>query len=75
MGLGGPSAGLKTTQVIGSFAAVMVADKELRPVRRGKVPRGLTTIEFELKGGDRVRVEGSADAALLANIVSALRRT
>jgi transposase len=65
-----------------TFTPVMVADKpvtsearqELRPARRGKVPRGRITIEIELEGGDRVRVEGSADAALVARIVSALRR-
>ena len=48
--------------------------EEVRPARRRKVPRGSTTIEIELKGGDRVRVEGSADAALVARIVAALRR-
>jgi transposase-like protein len=47
---------------------------EVRPARRRKVPRGSATIEIELKGGDRVRVEGSADAALVARIVSVLRR-
>jgi transposase-like protein len=50
------------------------AGEEVRPTRRRKVPRGSTIIEIELKGGDRVRVEGSADAALVARIVSALRR-
>jgi transposase len=50
------------------------AGEEVRPTRRRKVPRGATTIEIELKGGDRVRVEGAADAALVARIVSALRR-
>jgi transposase len=48
--------------------------KEVPPARRRKVPRGSATIEIELKSGDRVRVEGSADAALLARIVAALRR-
>jgi RNase P/RNase MRP subunit p29 len=50
------------------------AKEEVRPARRRKVPRGSTIIEIELRGGDRVRVEGSADAALLARIVAALRR-
>jgi transposase len=50
------------------------AREEVRPARRRKVPRGSATIEIELKGGDRVRVEGSADAALVTRIVSALRR-
>ena len=64
-----------------TFAPVTVAEEategsndEMRPARRRKVPRGSTIIEIELKGGDRVRVEGSADAALVARIVSALRR-
>jgi transposase len=48
--------------------------KEVRAARRRKAPRGSATIEIELKSGDRVRVEGSADAALLARIVAALRR-
>ena len=48
--------------------------EEVRPARRRKVSKGSTIIEIELKGGDRVRVEGSADAALVARIVSALRR-
>jgi len=50
------------------------AGEEARPARRRKVARGSATIEIELKSGDRVRVEGSADAALVARIVSALRR-
>ena len=45
-----------------------------RPGRRRKASRGSATVEIELKGGDRVRVEGSADAALVVRIVSALRR-
>ncbi len=63
-----------------TFAPVKVAEettadaKEARPARRRKVPRGSATIEIELKSGDRVRVEGSADAGLIARIVAALRR-
>ena len=65
-----------------TFAPVNVTEEpapagsgeKVRPARRRKVPRGSTIIEVELKGGDRVRVEGSADAALVARIVSALRR-
>jgi transposase-like protein len=48
--------------------------EEVRAARRRKVPRGSPIIEIELKGGDRVRVEGAADAALVARIVSVLRR-
>ena len=54
--------------------APVESGEEVRPARRRKVPRGSATIEIELKGGDRVRVEGSADAALVARIVSVLRR-
>ena len=65
-----------------TFAPVKVAEdevtadakEEMPPPRRRSVPRGSATIEIELKGGDRVRVEGSADAALVLRIVSALRR-
>ena len=65
-----------------TFAPVNVTEEpapaesgqQVRPARRQKVSRGSTIIEIELKGGDRVRVEGSADAALVARIVSALRR-
>ena len=65
-----------------TFAPVNVTEEsvpaepgeDVRPARRRRVPRGSTIIEIELKGGDRVRVEGSADAALVARIVSALRR-
>ena len=54
--------------------AIADAREEVRPARRRKAPRPSGTIEIELKGGDRVRVEGSADAALVARIVSVLRR-
>ncbi|SRR5581483_543855 len=65
-----------------TFAPVNVAEEkasaepreEMRPARRRKVPRGSASIEIELKSGDRVRVEGSADAALVVRVVSALRR-
>jgi transposase len=64
-----------------TFAPVKVAEEEAtadsseeRPARRRKVPRGSATIEIELKSGDRVRVEGCADASLVVRIVSTLRR-
>ena len=64
-----------------TFAPVEVAEeettadsKEELPPRRRKASRGSATIEIELKSGDRVRVEGSADAALVGRIVSALKR-
>ena len=65
-----------------TFAPVNVTEEkapaesgeEVRPARRRKAARGSTIVEIELKGGDRVRVEGSADAALVARIVAVLRR-
>jgi transposase len=65
-----------------TFAAVTVAEEEAtadateakRPPRRRKVLRSAATIEIEFKSGDRVRVEGCADTALVARIVAALRR-
>ena len=65
-----------------TFASVKVAEEtatadaqeEMRPARRRKLPRGSATIEIELKSGDRVRVEGCADAALVVRIVSTLKR-
>jgi len=65
-----------------TFAPVNVTEEpapaesgeEVRPARQRKVPRGSTIIEIELKSGDRMRVEGAADAALVARIVSVLRR-
>ena len=64
-----------------TFAPVKVAEEEaaadaredVPPPRRRSVPRGSATIEIELRSGDRVRVEGAADAALVLRIVSALR--
>jgi transposase len=50
------------------------SSEEKRPARRRKVPRGSATIEIELKGGDRVRVEGAPDAGLVTRILSTLRR-
>lgn len=64
-----------------TFTAVKVVEEppavteDVRPARRGGVPRGSARIEIELKGGERVRVEVPADAALVVDIVSALRRT
>jgi len=55
-------------------AATADAKEEMRPPRRRSVPRGSATIEIELRSGDRVRVEGCADAALVVRIVSTLRR-
>jgi len=64
------------------FAPVEVAQEpaitdvgdEVRPARRRRGTRTSATIEIELKTGDRVRVEGSADVGLVVRIVSALRR-
>jgi transposase-like protein len=65
-----------------TFTPVTVTDKpakaeateDLRPARRGKLPRSRMTIEIELKGSDRVRLEGSTDGVLVARMVAALRR-
>jgi len=50
------------------------AGEEMRPARRRKATRTSGAIEIELKGGDRVRVEGCTDAGLVARIISVLRR-
>jgi transposase len=62
-----------------TFAAVAVTEKPAPPdieqqARRGKATGTSGLIEIALKGGDRVRVEGCADAGLVMRIVSALRR-
>ena len=65
-----------------TFSAVEVAEEpatpdageEVRPARRRKAVRTSGKIEIALKGGDHVRVEGCADASLVARIISALRR-
>ena len=50
------------------------AEDNVRSARRQAAIRITGTVEIELKGGDRVRVEGCADAGLVVRIVSALRR-
>ena len=50
------------------------AGEEARPARRRKATRTSGTIEIELESGDRVRVEGCADASLVSRIITALRR-
>ncbi len=65
-----------------TFAPVEVAEEpatpdareEARPARRRKSTRTSGMIEIELESGDRVRVEGCADAGLVARIIAALRR-
>jgi len=54
--------------------ATPVAEEEVRAARRRKATRTSVTIEIALKSGDRVRVEGCADASLVARIISSLRR-
>src|SRR5712691_9267547 len=54
--------------------AIADAGEEVRPARRRKATRTSGTIEIALKSGDQVRVEGCADAGLVARIISALRR-
>jgi transposase len=50
------------------------AEEQVRPPRRRKSVRVWGSIEIELKSGDRVRVEGAADAGVVARIISVLRR-
>ena len=50
------------------------AEDNVRSARRQAAIPITGTVEIELKGGDRVRVEGYADAGLVVRIVSALRR-
>jgi transposase-like protein len=64
-----------------TFAPVEVAEEPIpdgredaRPARRRKATRTSGTIEIEFESGDRVRVEGCADAGLVARIITALRR-
>jgi transposase len=62
-----------------TFAPVEVTQERVAPLpepwlRRRKTPRASRLIEIELKGGDRVRVEGCTDPGLVVRIVSALRR-
>ena len=62
-----------------TFAPVEVATEPAsaeagRPRRRKGAPVS-GSIEIELKSGDRVRVEGDADAGVVVRIICALRRT
>jgi transposase len=65
-----------------TFAPVAVADEPSRPdagdqmrsARQQIATRASGAIEIELKGGDRVRVEGRADAGIIVRILAALRR-
>jgi len=59
---------------IAEAPATAGAGEEVRRGRRRKGPRAPGAIEIELKSGDRVRVDGCADASLVARIISALRR-
>ena len=59
---------------IAEAPATADAGEEVRPGRRRKGARASGAIEIDLKSGDRVRVEGCADASLVARIISALRR-
>ena len=65
-----------------TFAPVAVAEEpspldggdKLLPVRGQRATLTSGVIAIELKGGDRVRVEGCTDPGLVVRIVSALRR-
>jgi transposase len=54
--------------------AAAVAGQEAWSKRRRRASGMPGMIEIELKGGDRMRVEGCTDAGLVVRIVSALRR-
>ena len=54
--------------------AMADAPEQTRPVRPRRGTKTSGAIEVELKSGDRVRMEGCADAGLVARIISALRR-
>ena len=55
-------------------AAMADAPEQARPARRRRGTKTSGAIEVELKSGDRVRIEGCADAGLVARVISALRR-
>ena len=64
-----------------TFTAVGVAEQQspdaadkVRAERRRPATPTSGAIEIELRGGDRVRVEGRANPGLVVRIVSALRR-
>jgi transposase len=65
-----------------AFAPVAIAKEQSPPDAGGKVrsarrqaATGISgSVEIELRGGDRVRVEGFADSGLVVRIISALRR-
>jgi len=72
----------KSTAKALTFAPVEIAKEQSPPDAAGKVrslrrqaATGISgSVEIELKGGDRVRVEGCAEAGLVVRIISALRR-
>ena len=55
-------------------AAMADAPEQARPARRRRGTKASGAIEIELKGGDRVRMEGCIDANVVARIICALRR-
>jgi transposase len=65
-----------------TFAAVEVTEEpattgeeqEVRAPRRRKATRHASTIEIDLRNGDRVRVEGAPDTGLVTRILAILRR-
>jgi transposase-like protein len=54
--------------------AVAFAEQKVSSTRRHVASGMPAMIEIELRGGDRVRVEGFADFGLVVRIISALRR-
>jgi transposase len=54
--------------------AAAFAEQKVSSTRRHVASGMPAMIEIELRGGDRVRVEGFADSGLVVRIISALRR-
>jgi transposase len=50
------------------------AGGKMRSARRQAATRISGSVEIELKGGDRIRVEGCTEAGLVVRIISALKR-
>ena len=65
-----------------TFAPVEIAKEQSPPDARDKIRSARRQaaasisgpVEIELKGGDRMRIEGCAEAGLVVSIISALRR-
>jgi transposase len=71
----GAARGLTFTPVeVATDPAMADVGGQAQPARRRRGTKASGAIEVELKSGDRVRIEGCADASLVARILSVLRR-